>query len=160
MIKGLEYEQTSKFYADLEQLIKSNPEKYKYFSWGAKDTVYNANFEKVEMFSVSSTGEIKGEFGFIYDALNDKVIALELIALNDNCPVFMKDFFLFCKYMDKLYEKIEIQIIPGSPSYSPGVKLFKKFKFEKVGTMKDSIKLQDGRYYDVEIWEKRRVKEV
>lgn len=158
MIKSIKSEERKKFIELLKEKIKADPERYKYFAFSGMEEIKNPLYEKIEFLSKDKDGNIRGEMGILFDIKADKVIALELISFKDNDLVFTKDFINFCKILSQ-YKRIELDIIPGSPSYSLAMKLFKKYNFRKVGTFKESVKLLDNKFYDVEYWE-RKVMEV
>lgn len=134
--------------------IKNNPDRYKYYAWGAKNVQQNPNYLKSEILSKDGN-KILGEFGYLYDVHNSKVTALELICFKEASYTFTKDLFLFFDMLDKTYKNFEIEIIPNGLSYRLACRAFKKYGFKMVGTKHKSVILLDGERYDVQIWEKK-----
>lgn len=141
-------------YSIIEQEVFSDEEKYKFFMSSCKmKPIKNSSFEKYEFVS-HVEGRIQGYFAYLYDLVNQKVTNIELISFEENA-VFMRDFLKFCKYLDETFKNIELAIIPESPAYRMATLCFSKYKLRRIGTLTSSMRLCDGKRYDVEIWQKR-----
>lgn len=134
--------------------LSSNKEKYKYFIGSSKlKPLKNSQFEKIEYIS-HVDGKIQGYFAYILDKFNNKITNIELMAF-ENSPILVRDFIEYLKILDKCYKHIELAVIPGNPAYRIAKKYFEKYKFIKIGTLTESVKLIDGNRYDIELWQKR-----
>lgn len=145
---------TKHIYKMIEECVLDDTEKYKYFMQSAKmKPIKNSSFEKVEYISRVG-GRIQGYFAYLYDKINDKIINLELISFENN-PVFLRDFMKFCEYLGDNFKNVELSVIPGNPAYRLTKKAFITYNFKRIGTLEESIRLVDGKYYPVEIWQRR-----
>lgn len=138
----------------LEEEQQANVEKYKFFT-GSLDDLNIKGLDELMMLSIYD-GHIVGYMGCIYNIPHDKIISLDFIFLGDNLTErkeFLDDFAKFCSMLDKLYKKIELNIVPESPAYKLAMKFFKRYNFRKVGTFRKARKILD-KFYDVEAWEK------
>lgn len=158
MIELLEKKKRKAFFEMVADEIKKNPERYKYFAWGAKNVQQNPNYLKTEFLSKDGK-KILGEFGYLHDVHNDKIMALELICFKEASYTFTKDLFTFFEMLDSTYRNFELEIIPNGLSYRLACRAFKRFGFELVGTKSKSVVLLDGKRYDVQIWEKKEADE-
>lgn len=161
MIKTLGKQDRKNLLTNVIEEIKSNKERYKYYAWNLSapedlerqkesDLIYIKEY-------VSMSGPyINGLFGYVHDVVNEKITGIYLLCFEDNNYTFMKDFKNFTEAIYKTFSRIEIEVIPGSLSYSIGKKLFKKYEFEKIGVKRKSVKLLDNKFYDVEIWQRVR----
>lgn len=138
----------------LEEEQQANFEKYKFFT-GSLDNIKIPGIDELMMLSIHN-GHIVGYMGCMYNEVHDKIISLDFIFTGDNLTEkkeFLDDFTKFCSMLDKLYKKIELNIVPESPAYKLAMKLFKRHNFRKVGTFRKARKILD-KFYDVEAWEK------
>ena len=141
-------------YKIIKVIVLRNSQKNKYFMQNCKmKPIKNSSFEKPEFISLVE-GRMQGYFAYLYDKINDKIVNIELIAFEDS-PVFVRDFLKFCGYIGDNFRKIEISVIPGNPAYRIARKAFDKYNFKRIGTLDESIRLIDGKYYPVEIWQRR-----
>lgn len=141
-------------YSIINTELSSDTERYKYFISASKlKPLKNAQFEKVEYIS-HVDGRIHGYFAYVLDKFNDKITNIEIMSF-ENSVVLVRDFIKFCSILDNSYEHIELAVIPENPAYRIAKKCFNKFKFIKIGTLTESVKLLDGARYDIELWQKR-----
>lgn len=155
MLEMLTKDKRENFYKILEDKIKSNPERYKFFAAGAKKMRDNPVFNKVEFLSKVGN-EVIGEVGYIHDIINDKIVNIELACFKDNSPTFIKDLLLFFELLDSIYLNFELEIMIHSPAYKLACRAFKKYGFKYIGLKRSSLKLLNGKRYDVAIWEKKQ----
>lgn len=158
MLELLSRDNRESFYKVLENKIMSEPERYKFYAAGAKKMRDNPVYNKVEFLSKVGD-EVIGEMGFLEDLANEKIINIELICFKENSPTFMKDLFLFFKLLDCSYLNFEFEVIPQAPTYRLARKAFEKYDFKYVGIKRKSLKLLNGKKYDVTIWERKQEEE-
>jgi len=154
LLEMLTKDKRENFYKILEEKIKSDPERYKFFAAGAKKMRDNPVFNKVEFLSKVGN-EVIGEMGYLQDLVNDKIINIEVVCFKDNSPTFIKDLFLFFELLDSSFLNFEFEVIPQAPTYHLACRAFEKYKFKYIGLKRKSLKLLDGSKYDVTIWEKK-----
>lgn len=156
MYEIIKEQDTKNIYEMIEQKVLENQQKYKYFMQSAKmKPIKNSSFEKVEYYS-HIDGRVQGYFAYLYDKINNKIINIELISFEEN-PVFVRDFLKFCEYLGDNFRNVELSVIPGNPAYKLTRKAFVKYNFKRIGVLEDSIRLIDGEYYPVEIWQKEGI---
>ena len=154
MIQKLRAEDRDIIYDIINNSVKDDYEKYKFFMNSCKmKPVKSSSFKKIEY--ISLVGErVQGYFAFIFDKINRKVTNIELISF-DETRVFVRDFLEFCEYLSENFKNVELAVIPENPAYRIARRSFLKYNFKKVGTLQESIRLIDGKFYDVEIWQRR-----
>lgn len=152
MIEVLDKKNRKAFYEDLEARIIADPERYKYYAQGAKKMKNNSLFRKTEFLSKVGD-EVIGQFGYLYDVMNEKVINIEVVCFKDNSPTFIRDLFNFFELLDGTYLNYELEMIPQNPAYRLTCRMFKKYGFRYIGAKRKSIRLLDGKKYDVVMWE-------
>lgn len=154
MIRKITRTTRNVIYDIIIEQINKDLEKNKHFLNVSKmRDVQGGEFYKAEYYSLYKN-KICGYFAYIYDKTNRKIVNIEVIKFS-NTYIFIKDFFDFCKYV-YCFEHIELTISPQSPAYKLARKCFEKYNFRKVGILKKSVKLLDNKYYDLELWEKKR----
>ena len=152
MIRKLQESDRKAIYSMINDIVFSDYEKYKFFMNSSKmKPIKNSSFKKLEYISLVK-GRVQGYFAFIYDKINQKIINIELISF-DETRVFVRDFLKFCEYLSENFKNVELSVIPENPAYRIG---FLRYNFVKIGTMEKSIRLIDGKFYDVELWQRRR----
>ena len=155
MIRRLKDKDRNSLYDCINYACRSDIEKYKFFMNSCKmKPLKNSSFKKLEYISLVD-GKIQGYFAFILDKINCKIINIELISF-DETRVFVRDFLKFCEYLDNNFKNIELFVIPENPAYRIARRGFLRYSFNKIGNLEKSIRLIDGKFYDVEIWQKRR----
>ena len=154
MIKKLTDKDRKNIYKVIKYNCLHDIDKYKYFMQTCKmKPIKNSSFKKIEYISIVK-GRIQGYFAYLLDLVNVKVTNIEIISF-DETTVLVRDFLIFCDFLVKRYENLEISIIPDSPAYRIARRSFQKYGFKKIGTLEKSLKLKDKRYYDLELWQRR-----
>lgn len=155
MIRKLQESDRKAIYSMINDIVFSDYEKYKFFMNSSKmKPIKNSSFKKLEYISLVK-GRVQGYFAFIYDKINQKIINIELISF-DETRVFVRDFLKFCEYLSENFKNVELSVIPENPAYRIARRGFLRYNFVKIGTMEKSIRLIDGKFYDVELWQRRR----
>lgn len=136
-----------KIYEYINQQIDKDPEKYKFFGRLAKREIPGASvFE-----CVSKTGNrINGYMSVVLDLANNRLVNFSLLAFKFN-KSFYKDLKVFMNINFKTNSNFEFRVCTSSPAYSMDVKLFERYGFEKLGTIKKSIRI-DNTYFDEDIF--------
>jgi len=86
---------------------------------------------------------------------SDKVSSLGIINFYDKNLTFSRDLYKFLKDLFEKYNfrKIEFNVVIGNPIEKMYDKYIDKYGGSIVGIRKESTRLQDGKYYDVKIYE-------
>lgn len=157
MIQRLRAEDRNIIYDIINNSVKDDYEKYKFFMNSCKmKPLKTSSFKKLEYISIVD-GKVQGYFAFIFDKINRKITNIELISF-DETRVFVRDFLKFCEYLSENFKNVELAVIPENPAYRIARRSFLKYNFKKIGTLQESIRLIDGKFYDVEIWQRRAEK--
>ncbi len=138
-------------YKQLNDMMKQDKEKYKFF--GILSPLQIPGITRLEYLSIEE-GIIIGHLAATVDLVNERVINISLLSFKFN-KKFRRDFLFFLDNLYKLYDNFEFRVCVGSPAFKMDQKLFKKYKFEQFGPLKNSVKI-DGKYYDEYIFYKNK----
>lgn len=140
-------------------------EKYKFLIEDVWE--YNIKIEESDANSIQlvSIDENENVIGFLQANLNreiNHVTSLEVINFNEINYTYSKDFNNFIRDLTEKFgfKKITFEVILGSPYEKLYDKHLKRFNGRVVGIKKAEVRLADGKYYDVKIYEIFKAKSV
>jgi hypothetical protein len=108
------------------------------------------------MVSIDKNDNVLGLFRAEINRVTDKISSLVIVSFCDKCNItFSKDLYQFLQDLFEKYNfrKIEFSVVIGNPIEKMYDKYIKKYGGRIVGIKKQSSKLQDGKYYDVKLYE-------
>lgn len=133
-------------------------EKYKF--WRCTNYYEDFNIEESswnyhQFVSLGSAGEIIGYIGYSIDRSGDLIDGLNIINFSDNIVAFGIDIGnairdVFEKFH---FRKLNFCVVIGNPIESTYDRLIKKYNGRIVGTQKEQVRLFDGKYYDLKMYE-------
>ena len=132
-------------------------DKYKFWNNDEYYDVINiepTTWSKHQFVSVHN-GEVIGYISYSVSRTEHDVHNLNIINFSDNKYIFGKDVFqaltdIFHKYG---FRKLSFHVIIGNPIEKTYDKLIKKYGGRIVGIKKEDVKLIDGKYYDIKMYE-------
>lgn len=134
-------------------------DKYKYYNydsyWNYTLQLSENSWNEIEMVSIDRNDNVIGflRAGILRDS--NKISSLGIVNFYNKNVIFAKDLYQFLN--DLLvkfnFRKIEFLVVIGNPAEKMYDKYIKKYNGNIVGIKKESAKLQDGKYYDVKLYE-------
>lgn len=133
-------------------------EKYKFWAYGnyyeefeMKESTWNSH----QFVSLNIDGEVIGYVGYEIDRGNDFVEGLNIINFTDSKATFGLDIG---KALTDVFEKFHFRklsfcVVIGNPIESTYDRMIEKYHGRVVGVRKAHVKLYDGFYYDVKMYE-------
>lgn len=141
--------------------IIENEEKYKFYnftSWWNGEEI-PTNVSEWDTISRVSIGDDK-VLGYMSadisrDTLNIDGLRLINFNLDTISLTFVKDIMIFINYLFsvKKFKKMTFRVAVGNPAERLYDKFIEKYNGRVVGTYTNHIKLIDGKYYDVKLYE-------
>ena len=141
--------------------IIENEEKYKFYnftSWWNGEEV-PTDISEWNTISRVSVGDDK-VLGYmsadiVRDTLNVSTLRVINFNLNTISLTFVKDIKKFIDYLFSVrkFNKLEFKVAVGNPAEKLYDKFIEKYNGRVVGTYTSHIKLIDGKYYDVKLYE-------
>ena len=134
-------------------------DKYMFYNcdvyWGYEFKLNEDSWNSLEMVSVDSKDNVIGFFKAKLDRSSEKVSSLGVANFNDANAVFAKDLKQFM--LDLLFKfnfrKIEWTVVVGNPAEKMYDRFISKYGGSITGVHKETVKLQDGKYYDMKGYE-------
>lgn len=133
-----------------------------------RDTYYNSDgywsyeialnynsWDSIEMVSVNNNDDVIRFFKAAIDRVSNKVVDITAISFLDSGYIFHEDFYLFLNnlFTKQSFNKLEWTVVVGNPVEKMYDELINKYNGSIVGINHNSIKLEDGKYYDVKLYE-------
>ena len=134
-------------------------DKYKYFNceiyWEYEFKLSPDSWTSLEMVSVDSKGNVIGFFRAAISRSADKVSNLGVANFYEANPVFARDLKQFI--LDLLFKynfrKIEWSVVIGNPAEQIYDRVITKYGGNITGVHKETVRMQDGKYYDMKGYE-------
>jgi len=134
-------------------------DKYMFYNcenyWDYEFKLSESSWNSIEMVSVDSKDNIIGFFRASISRSSDKVSSLGVVNFHDANPVFAKDLkqFIYGLLFKFNFRKIEWTVVIGNPAEKIYDRFISKYGGNITGTTKETVKLQDGEYYDMKGYE-------
>lgn len=132
---------------------------YKYKYWNCEpyyDTleIDDNTWSKHQFVSVLN-GKILGYISYKTLRQNNDAHSLSVINFSDNKFVFGKDLHQALKDIFEKYKfrKLSFSVVVGNPIEESYDKMIEKYGGRIIGTRKEDVKLIDGEYYDLKLYE-------
>lgn len=133
-------------------------DKYKYWNYTnyfEEMEIADRTWGKHQFVSIDSDGDVIGYIGYAIDRSSDYVYALNIINFTDDRVTFgidagkvIKDIF------EKFhFRKICFSVVVGNPIEKTYDKMVERYGGEIVGVHKEHVRLIDGQFYDVKLYE-------
>ncbi len=105
--------------------------------------------------SVGKLEELQGYISYNIDRETDTVLSLGIISFNVNPFCFAVDVYRAIKdIFDRFnFRKLIFSVVVGNPTEKQYDRLIQKYGGRIVGIYKQDVKLIDGHYYDLKIYE-------
>jgi len=134
-------------------------DKYMFYNcdayWSYEFKLNPDSWNSIEMVSVDSQGNVIGFFKAALDRSAEKVSSLGVVNFHDANSLFAKDLRQFV--LDLLFKfnfrKIEWAVVIGNPAEKLYDRAIAKYGGSVTGVHKETVKLQDGKYYDMKGYE-------
>ena len=134
-------------------------DKYKFWNcdsyWEHEFKLSSDSWTSIEMVSVDTKGNVIGFFRAAISRSADKVSSLGIANFYDANPVFAKDLKRFI--LDLLFKfnlrKIEWSVVIGNPAEKIYDRFISKYGGNITGIHRETVRLQDGKYYDMKGYE-------
>jgi len=113
------------------------------------------SWSTIEMVSVDSNDNVIGFFKANIERSADKVSSLGVANFCDVNPVFAKDLksFIFDLLFKFNFRKIEWTVVIGNPAEQIYDRFIAKYGGRDTGIQRQTVRLQDGKYYDMKGYE-------
>lgn len=134
-------------------------DKYKFWCcdvyWEHEFKLSPDSWTSIEMVSVDSRGNVGGFFRAVISRSADKVSGLGVANFHEANPIFAKDLKAF--FLDILFKfnfrKIEWTVVIGNPAEKIYDRFINKYGGRITGINRETVRLQDGKYYDMKSYE-------
>lgn len=134
-------------------------DKYMFYNcsayWEYEFKLNQDSWNYIEMVSVDSKDNVIGFFRATIERSADKVSSLGVANFFDANPVFAKDLKSFI--LDLLFKfnfrKIEWTVVIGNPAEQIYDRFIAKYGGRDTGIQRKTVRLQDGKYYDMKGYE-------
>lgn len=133
-------------------------EKYKYYnnnSYYFETEIDNETWNKHQFVSVDKDNNVIGYISYNVDRQTNNCRNLVIINFTDNKFEFGMDLGKAIKDIFEKFKfrKLSFTVIIGNPVEKSYDKMIKKYGGRIVGIKKDEVKLFDGEYYDIKLYE-------
>lgn len=134
-------------------------EKHKYYSisnYYAEFQIDENTWDYHQFVSLDSNGNIIGYIGYRIDRTADMVDNLSIINFNeDNKVIFGTDINTIVRdIFEKFhFRKLNFKVVVGNPIEVSYDRLIKKYNGKVVGIQEKHVRLYDGQYYDMRLYE-------
>jgi hypothetical protein len=134
-------------------------DKYKFWNcssyWEYEFKLSSDSWSSIEMVSVDSSDNIIGYLKANIERAADKVSSLGVANFGDVNPVFSNDLkqFIFDLLFKFNFRKIEWAVVIGNPAEQIYDRFITKYGGRDTGIQRQTVKLQDGKYYDMKGYE-------
>lgn len=147
-------------------------EKYKFWAcsnYYEEHVLKESTWDGHQFVSLDNKGDVIGYIGYGIDRVNDVADGLSAVNFTDNKVIYGIDIGnalidIFEKFH---FRKLNFCVVIGNPIESTYDRLTKKYGGRIVGTQKEQIRLYDGKYYDLKMYEilsedylKQRIKKI
>lgn len=156
-----------KYGLEIAQLYKDNVlgnEKYKYWNydsyWTEPIKIDTSDWNKIQRVSLNAEGKVIGYFNANVDRASNSVSSMSILNFyldSKNLPItFIRDLESFIDYLflTLKFEKINFCVAIGN---NAGERLYdhfiQKFGGKIVGIKRKEVKLVDGSYYDIKLYD-------
>jgi len=123
--------------------------------WSYEFKLNSDSWNSIEMVSVDSQGNVIGFMKANVDRSAEKVSSLGVVNFHNANAVFAKDLRQFV--LDLLFKfnfrKIEWTVVIGNPAEKLYDRVIAKYGGSVTGVHRETVKLQDGKYYDMKGYE-------
>ncbi|MEL7609505.1 MAG: hypothetical protein AAGU74_08350 [Bacillota bacterium] len=112
-------------------------------------------WDSLQMVSMSEAGEIIGYMSASLDRAGDMVSGISAINFGDMSLTFSRDLmgFLVALFEVHRFRKVEWSVIVGNPAEVMYDRIVKKYGGRITGLRRETVRLYDGRYYDMKSYE-------
>lgn len=123
--------------------------------WDYSIKIDESDKYRIQLVSANAENNIIGYFCADTDRKNNNITNLEVINFREANPVYTIDFHRFIKSLTEKYgfRKVTFEVIVGSPYQDLYDKYLKRYNGREIGIRYQDVKLADGNYYDVKIYE-------
>lgn len=123
--------------------------------WDYRIQIDESDSDRIQLVSLADGERIAGYFEIQCDRKTNQVTGLEVIRFNDKSLTFSRDFRQFILDLTGRFgfRKVVFEAIVGSPGEKVYDHYLEKYGARIVGVLKEHVRLQDGKYYDVKIYE-------
>lgn len=134
-------------------------DKYMFYNcatyWEYEFKLSQDSWNSIEMVSVDSQDNVIGFFKASLDKSSEKVSSLGVANFNDANVVFAKDLkqFILGLLFKFNFRKIEWTVVVGNPAEKMYDRFISKYGGSITGVHRETVKLQDGKYYDMKGYE-------
>lgn len=133
-------------------------DKYKFWNYGnyfEEIEISDRTWEKHQFVSIDSNGYVIGYIGYAIDRSNEYVCDLNIVNFTDNKTTFGMDSGQAIKdIFEKFhFRKICFSVVVGNPIEKTYDKMIQRYGGEIVGYQKEHVRLIDGMFYDVKLYE-------
>lgn len=134
-----------------------NPD-YKYLVesvWKYHITIDDSDEYRIQLVSVGKSGEIVGYLEAATNRINNVVTNIEIVSFDIGNRVFGIDVHRFITKLTTTFgfRKVSFEAICGSLGETIYDKHLHRYNGRIVGTLKKEVKLNDGKYHDVKLYE-------
>ena len=154
----LAYNYSSELREAYQQIIFND--KYKYYNngiyWEYDFSVAASSWNGLDFVSVDKDNKILGYLGAGIDRHSEKIDCLKIMNFAQKGNVtFSKDLFQFMLdlFLKFNYRKVDFSVVVGNPIEKMYDKYCLKYGGKIVGVKKENSRLQDGKYYDLKLYE-------
>jgi hypothetical protein len=136
-------------------------DKYKYynfFTYFLDFKADNDSWNKHQFVSIDKNGDVVGFISYDIDRVAHNCHSLSIINFTDNITIFANDLKqvltdIFEKFK---FNKLKFSVVIGNPIEKSYDKIIGKYGGKIVGVEEKEVKLFDGEYYDVKLYEIHR----
>lgn len=133
-------------------------ERYKYYycsPYYTDEVMDNSTQVQHRFVSVGKLEELQGYISYNIDRETDTVISLGIVSFNVNSFCFAADVHRAIKdIFDRFnFRKLIFSVVVGNPTEKQYDRLIQKYGGRIVGVHKAEVKLIDGHYYDLKVYE-------
>ena len=133
-------------------------ERYKYYycsPYYTDEVMDNSTQVQHRFVSVSKLEELQGYISYNIDRETDTVLSLGIISFNVNPFCFAADVHRAIKdIFDRFnFRKLIFSVVVGNPTEKQYDRLIQRYGGRIVGVHKQDVKLIDGHYYDLKVYE-------
>ena len=134
-------------------------DKYMFYNcdayWRYDFKISENSWDSIELVSVDTQDNVIGFFRAALDRPSEKVYSLGVANFYDANAVFAKDLkqFILGLLFKFNFRKIEWTVVIGNPAEKMYDRFISKYGGNITGVHKETVKLQDGKYYDMKGYE-------
>jgi len=123
--------------------------------WDYEFKLSESSWNSIEMVSVDTKDNVTGFFRATISRSSDKIASLGVVNFYDANMVFAKDLKQFIQglLLKFNFRKIEWTVVIGNPAEKIYDRFIQKYGGSVTGVHKETVRLQDGKYYDMKGYE-------